>query len=514
MRVSAHLRLAAIAVFLVGAGAQAFAESGHGVGPGCDPARRAVAYHAGSILGAAVETSHHGNLPIPCAVVSDTTVDSAPLVVLRDGTLVSTPEVTAVTDVPAATTSRDDGATWRALTPTLQAGTQSTAIWMNADPETNRLWLAPMGAKPAAGTCDPSITSLAQVTWSDDEGRTWHSPPGDPADCRQLQGGQSIVEGPAPRGQPQPHHYPHVVYECGQVSDSAIPLSVHCWKSLDGGETWSFVAGPNNPPSDCTGKFGGRGKAVARDGTLYMAVECVPAAGGATTGGPGPLYLASSRDEGNTWDYQFVTNTSYYNTNAVLLVTSLAVDEDGNLYIAWVDDQNRPLLIVRKGSKWGNVLNVAQPGVTYSTRVAVTADKPGHVALAYVGSPGGISGGFNGYITDSRDALSKDPTFIGASVNDSSRPLMSSAYAEAITALKGRIWTLTPVFGPDGSVWAGFHCANMTTGVTTGTPAASITCPNGEAAPSAAPLALAVVGRLARDHGNGENQGDHGNHGH
>src|SRR5580704_6687526 len=112
MRVSAHLRLAAIAAFLLGASAQAFAESGHAVGPGCDPERRAVAYHAGSIFGAAWETPRHGYLPVPCAVVSDTTMDSAPVTVLRDGKLVSMPKVTAPTDIPAAAASRDDGAIW------------------------------------------------------------------------------------------------------------------------------------------------------------------------------------------------------------------------------------------------------------------------------------------------------------------------------------------------------------------------------------------------------------------
>lgn len=51
---STRLRLVAIAAFLLfvlGAGAQAPAAAGDAVGPGCDPARPAVAYHAESILG-------------------------------------------------------------------------------------------------------------------------------------------------------------------------------------------------------------------------------------------------------------------------------------------------------------------------------------------------------------------------------------------------------------------------------------------------------------------------------
>jgi hypothetical protein len=363
---------------------------------------------------------------------------------------------------------------------------------MHVDPETNRIWFAMIGP---LSTCPASDATLAQIVWSDDEGRSWHTPSGDPADCRQLQGGMSVVEGPAPHGQPHPHGYPHVVYHCGNVTDGAIPLSVHCWVSLDGGQTWSRVEGPNNPPSDCTGKYGGRGRAVGPDGTLYMSIQCPPTAGGVAIAGSGPLYLASSRDEGNTWDYQFVVNTSYQATEE-LLVSSLAVDKAGNLYIAWVDDNNHPMLIVGKGSRWGSPLNIAEPGVNYVTRVAVAVNEPGHVALAYVGSTGGTSGTFNGYIAESKHALRRNPTFFGASVNDPAEPLMSSAYANAITANQGRIWLLSAAFGPDGTPWAAFHCANLTNGVTTGTPT-SITCPNGAAAPAAPPLALGVVGRLA-----------------
>src|SRR5438874_272747 len=72
----ARLRLAAISVFLfvflviapppVGAGAP---DRDKTVGPGCDPTRTAVAYHAGGLLGSTALPQHQGNPPIPCAVV-------------------------------------------------------------------------------------------------------------------------------------------------------------------------------------------------------------------------------------------------------------------------------------------------------------------------------------------------------------------------------------------------------------------------------------------------------------
>jgi hypothetical protein len=137
-----------------------------------------------------------------------------------------------------------------------------------------------------------------------------------------------------------------------------------------------------------------------------------------------------------------------------------------------------------------------------SRNQAVAVNNPGDVAVAYVGTTGGIDGTLIGYIAESNNALDADPTFIGAPVNDPLKPLMSSAYAEsAISASQGRIYALSITFGPDGMPWAGFHCGNTTLGTTTGVPLASLTCPNGAAAP-AAPLALGVVGRLASHHGN------------
>jgi hypothetical protein len=493
------LPLAMLLLSVLGAGAQTPAAR-DAVGPGCDPARPAIAYHAASFMGGKVPSSRHGDLPIPCVVATGSaTTETATVGVSQyDGTLVYAPETTGIAVPPAVTTSHNGGATWNVQTPTLQTGTSSGIPWMHLDRQTNRIWFAPTGPVPA--TCPTTDRTLAQVTWSDDEGRSWHSPPGDPAACRQLQGGMSIVEGPAPYGQPQPVGYPHVVYHCGNVSDGAVPLSVHCWKSLDGGQTWSFVQGPNNPPSNCTGKYGGRGRAVGRDGTLYMSIECQPTAGGVAIAGSGPLYLASSRDEGNTWNYQFVVNTSY-ELNEAVLVSSLAIDQAGNLYIVWVDENNNAMLTVGKGSTWTSPLNIAEPGVNYVTRVAVAANDPGHIAIAYVGSTGGSLGTFNGYIAESWDVLGDDPTFVGAPVNDPKSPLMSSAYAEsAVSAGEGRIWLLTAAFGPDGTPWAAFHCGNMTNGTTTGVPA-SIICPNG-AAPPAPPLALGVVGRLASHHWN------------
>ena len=85
--------------------------------------------------------------------------------------------------------------------------------------------------------------------------------------------------------------------------------------------------------------------------------------------------------------YQLVANTSWELTQA-LGVASLAVDQAGNLYIVWVDENNNAMLIVGKGSTWGSPMNVNQPGVNFVTRVAVAVNNPGNIAIAYVGSTG------------------------------------------------------------------------------------------------------------------------------
>ena len=155
---STRLRLATAVVFLLGAGAQAFAESGHAVGPGCDPERHAIAYHAGSILGAAWETSRHGNLPVPCAVVTGSTTETATVGVSRDGTLFYAPQSTGVAVPPGVFTSRDDGATWNVQTPTADRTEGAMMI----------AWLCPGSLARSASSVDTPPDFIAHASQCDE----------------------------------------------------------------------------------------------------------------------------------------------------------------------------------------------------------------------------------------------------------------------------------------------------------------------------------------------------------
>lgn len=435
------------------AGIQVHAAPGDGahaalvLGPGCDPTRPAVAHHAG---GVPLAPQPHG-APIACAVQVGPTTETATIGVTSNGTVFYAPlighpvsKAIDLSEPSMVARSRDDGATWTARDPASTPPDSSAVPWMHVDPGTSRVWYATVGFDPER--CGKA--TIAHISWSDDGGQTWQSPRG--RDCRQLQGGMSVVEGPAPVGSARPVGYPHVVYHCGNIQDGVSPLSTHCWKSLDGGETWSYVEGPNGA-TKCDNERP-RGRAISPDGTFYMSIQC-----------DAGIKFAISRDEGTHWQIQPAFKTARINR---LDVSSLAVDEAGNIYITWVGGgpggsraPGRPYLIISRdgGTRWSDPLMVAAPGVNEVTEVGIAARKPGQVAISYLGSPDGGTH-WNGYITESAHVLGTHPTFWSASVNNPRQPLMTGA-----TGTSGehgnRMWLITDTFGPDGAPWAAFHCA-------------------------------------------------------
>jgi hypothetical protein len=379
------------------------------------------------------------------------TTETASIGVTSNGNLFYAPWVAGdVLPVPVDTPSMvarsgDDGASWTPLVPTSTPAHNSLVPWLDVNQQTNRIWYATLGDDPSK--CDGTF---AHISWSDNNGKTWQNPTGD--ECRQLQGGMSVVEGVAPAGSPRPIGYPHVVYQCGNTKDGVAPLSVHCWKSLDGGKKWSYVEGPNNLPS-CADERP-RGRAVGPDGTLYMSIQC-----------DSDLRIAASDDEGRTWH---VTSVA---AGAVdrLDVSSIAVDKAGNVYVAWVAGGTggaagvpalgSPYMSVshNAGATWSAPAMVAAPGVDVVTEVGITAGSPGHVAISYLGSPDG-GHNFDGYLTESWQAASRAPVFWSAAVNNPAQPLMSGD--TATSAVHGdRMWFVTVAFGPDGTPWTALHCS-------------------------------------------------------
>lgn len=417
---------------LTSAASSAVAKNGSGDAPGCDPARPAVAHFSGG-----VPAPGSRRAPVPCETFVGTTSESATVGVTRSGSVLyapllenSAPPPTNVLEGPEfVVRSRDLGATWT----TLDSGGPTTGglvpPWMSVDPKTSRIWFA---------TTLPTLCG-ARISWSDDDGEHWqtNASVGCPA-----QGGEKLLEGPPPASGPEPVGYPHVVYYCANETDIAAS-NLWCYKSLDGGATFSFVGSfPDpTPPAGCMERHPSRPGVVGPDGILYFPTILCDALG-----------IAISPDEGATWQFRPIVDSGVQD----IYTAGTAVDSKGKLYIAWIGPGTLPYLTTSTdhGANWSAPIMVAPPGVEAVRRVAITARKRGQIALAYLGTTDGSY--FNGYITESRNALARRPRFWSATVNDPADPLVNAADSETFG---DRFWFGTATIAPDATAWAGFHCA-------------------------------------------------------
>jgi hypothetical protein len=411
---------------------------------GCVSSRPAVAHTSGAT---AVRGRATG--PIPCATTVGPTNEVAMVGVASSGAVFYAPLIgppmpgTDGWSPPCPSNellarSTNLGKSWTQLDPVGPRTSGCAPAQLTVDPQTSRLWIP--STLGTSGVCG------AHIVWSDDDGKTWVQ--GGDTPCP-GQGGQRLLEGPAPKSGTRPVGYPHVVYYCANLTDGLASQSLECYKSLDGGKTFSAVfADPNGGgghpdpplPAGCDKQTSRPGVVSARGVLVFPTIVC------------GALGAAISRDEGATW--QFVSGIASGVED--MMPTSSAVDRAGNVYFAYRGTGGLPYLVtsVDDGAHWGTPLMVAPPGVTSIQRVAVGARKRGAVVLAYLGSSDGTN--FNGYMTESVDALSARPRFWTATVNDPSQPLVNAANPTTVT---DRFFYLSAVIGPDGTPWAGFQCA-------------------------------------------------------
>jgi hypothetical protein len=374
---------------------------------------------------------------VPCATFVGPTSESASVGVTPSGAVLYAPLLENTAAPPTnvlqgpefVVRSRDLGATWS----TLDSGGPTTGglvpPWMSVDPKTARIWFA---------TTLPSLCG-ARISWSDDDGDHWTTNPsvGCPA-----QGGEKLLEGRPPRSAPRPVGYPHVVYYCANAIDVAAS-NLWCYKSLDGGATFGFVGSfPDpTPPAGCAERHPSRPGIVGPDGVLYFpTVLC------------GALGIAISHDEGAAWQFRPIVDSGLQD----IYTSGVAADRQGNLYVAWIGPGTLPYLTIStdRGASWRDPIMVTAPGVQAVRRVALTARKRAQVALAYLGTTDGSH--FDGYITETRNALSRRPLFWSAPVNDPADPLVNAGDSETFG---DRLFFGTDAIATDGTVWAGFHCA-------------------------------------------------------
>jgi hypothetical protein len=419
---------------------------------GCDRSRPAVAHFAG-----AIRLRHQpAHRPIPCMTLVGRAVESATIGITRSGAILFAPRDDSTATPPNDTVngtefvvrSRDNGATWQAL----GSGGPTTGglvpPWMSVDPQTSRVWFL---------TTLPTLCG-ARISWSDDAGNHWHTNPhvGCPG-----QGGEKVLEGPAPTGSARPHGYPHVVYYCANGGLDLAPTTLACYRSLDGGRTFVVAGGTPDPPHTpgaCGINHIARPGTAGPDGNLYFTLDLC-----------GNLGIAISGDEGATWRRQLVARTSISD----VYTTSVATDSSGNVYVAWlagrgasagVERRGLPYVIVSRdhGRRWSRPMMVAAPGVRQALHVAIAAANAGQIAVSYLGSSSSsaTAAAYRGYITESTDILSKRPVFLSASVDPPSRPLYPGSHTETFG---DRLFFIGDTFAPDGTPWGAFHCADERT---------------------------------------------------
>jgi hypothetical protein len=332
---------------------------------------------------------------------------------------------------PALLASSDDGGgVWKNIVPGDTNHILDVPPWMDVDPQTQRIWFA---------TVLPDLCG-AEISWSDDGGRSWATNPivGCPA-----MGSERVSEGPAPAGGMRPRGYPHVVYYCANLSDLS-PSNLWCYRSLDGGRSFSFTGGFPDPPPEpgCGTEHPARPGAVGREGYLYFPVfQC------------GQLSIAISRDEGATWQRVHIVPTNVQD----LYTTSVAVDRGGSVYLVWIAAGGKPLLSTSRdhGRTWSQPVAIAPPLIRNAEMIAIAARNAGQLAVSYLAN---TDGGplLDGWLSQTRNALTRHPLWFAAPLNDPHTPLIDMRDR---TMFGDRLFFTTDTFAPAGTPWAAFHCA-------------------------------------------------------
>lgn len=402
------------------------------------------------------------NLPTGRAFYTNFPAGEPTLAVTKNGDVFSVSVDTAAQPVPAQVEvirSKDGGRSWDAVSPKIASNkTHPISIdpYIYVDDATGRIF-----------TIDLTI-ACSFLSFSDDQGESWTS---NPFGCGvPINDHQTLFSGP-PVSSPTVG-YPQIVYYCyNNVATSA------CTKSLDGGVSFVPTGTPAFAAADGARFCGGlTGHGVAgADGAIYLPRQFC-----------GVPMLAVSHDEGQTWTRVDVTGGKQQiatgPSSGVTMINgadpSVAVDEKGNLYYVFIDSKDRlPYLVVSRdqGATWGKPMQIGPPGLKEANLPAIEVGDPGKIAISYMGSENAPGPPFNdsyaevtwnGYITESTTALSKDPLFYSATVNPKSDPLFPGRCGP------GRCGTVLDFIdvdiAADGYAWASFvdACSSKCSGLT------------------------------------------------
>ncbi len=459
-------------------------------GPGCDSGLPVVAHHAG---GGAAALPAGAALPSVCAVDTGYATSETSIAATNSGALFFSP-------VAHRELARALGRQRRQLAAHLPAedavhvavehgrpgghGRQAhrdgcSGCARQATCERPRCWwTSPRSASQAATAV--AYAHGFQVYASPDDGHNWTT-----ADYQHENTGdwEKIFVGPPPASGPKPSGYPDVVYVCANAPFEVSGPGRDCYKSLDGGATFtlaSYVFPSASSPADFCPALAGNTGVVDSAGTTYQPQSC-----------SNGTYVAVSGDEGSSYSWQRVTGAPP--SSQLFGSVQLALDGADNLYAMWVDDGGVELVISRDHAKtWSKPLQVSAPGVHQIDLPALAAGRRGrcrdHVLREHHGCGRVEQGGFDEseeadkaatsagsagsgdpdqadrqvgssappppltpYVTQTTNALAADPVFYSAPLNDPAKPSFTNYAGNA----SPRADFIGGTYDATGTFWAG-----------------------------------------------------------
>lgn len=435
-------------------------------GPGCAPDRPAIAHHAGGVV------AHHDKddkAPIPCVNATGWRTAEISIVISNEGTILFQPAFPNAGSPIGVLRSVDQGEHWDFVNPNVTPARIPAVdmnMWVNRD--SGRIFWSSDGVGLSAFGI-PSRNANVYLDHSDDDGKTWVRSSPLPMFFDHTQ----IFDG-----------LPYVAVAGGYTCFVSTFCGTHIAKSLDGGMTFTEpVALPYPPecPAPGTNPTGGYGLngVVSRHGTVYLPFTPCERP-----------YVAISHDGGSTWQLSLVADTETIGWGEL----GLGMDKRGTLYAAWTAAADRlPYLAISsdRALHWSAPLMIAAPGVNEAAEPQLVVGATGQVAVSYYGSknaplpfpppcasasstcPGYEKETWDTYITETWNALERQPLFWSATLNDPSQPTwygvtpsglrVPGGYAggsDAGTAggpsLSGRMDYYGMSIAPDDTPWVGF----------------------------------------------------------